>query len=300
MNKNLTRWFVSMLSFAMMLSLTGCSQNQTLGNAKAAEKQGIVEAEKTSSKKIKKPVVDYATLRTDRTQATSGEKVKISVKIKDDDDMQSAYIYYLSGMTRNLQMVELKYNKKTGNYEGYIDILESSESGTWRPESILTVDKRDRTTNVYNSITVSDTSLDNRQDLSSGDFTVTDTSPEYNPPEIDMSTLKVSQKTAKLGDKIKISIKMTDETSIQKAIIVYKKPQSNTSETIQLSYNKKTKMMEGYYTVNEESESGEWKINYIIAHDANYNSRTITTAWGDEDDLKYFVNGDFVVEEIEE
>ena len=59
-------------------------------------------------------------------------------------------------------------------------------------------------------------------------------------------------------------------------------------------------MMEGYYTVSETSESGIWKINYIIAHDTNYNSRTINYDWGDENDLKYFVNGDFTVEEIEE
>lgn len=300
MKRNFASWTISILSFVMMFSFTGCSQNQQLDDAKAAEKNEIVESQKTSNKTLKKPVVNYATLKVDKNQATSGDKVKVSVKIKDDDDMQSAYIYYLSGMTDNLQMIELNYNEKTKYYEGNIEILDSSESGTWKVESILTVDKRNRTTNTYNSLTVNDTTLENRQDLSSGDFTVSNTNPEYNAPKIDMSTLKVSQKSAKLGDKIKISIKITDETSIQKAIIVYKKPQSNKSETIQLTYNEKTNMMEGYYTVSETSESGIWKINYIIAHDTNYNSRTINCDWGDENDLKYFVNGDFTVEEIEE
>ena len=115
------------------------------------------------------------TLKVDKNQATSGDKVKVSVKIKDEDDMQSAYIYYLSGMTDNLQMIELNYNEKTKYYEGYIEILDSSESGTWKVESILTVDKRNRTTNTYNSLTVNDTTLENRQDLSSGDFTVSNT-----------------------------------------------------------------------------------------------------------------------------
>lgn len=47
-------------------------------------------------------------------------------------------------------MIELNYNEKTKYYEGDIEILDSSESGTWKVESILTVDKRNRTTNTYN------------------------------------------------------------------------------------------------------------------------------------------------------
>lgn len=299
MRKNLIKWGILLLSFVMVLCCTGCANNSAILQTKAAEKKDVTNAQ-TSNRKLQKPVVDYATLKADKTEVTGGEKVKISVKITHDNDMESAYVYYMSGITRNLKMVELKYNESTKLYEGYIEISNSSESGTWKAESILTVDSKDRTRNIYNSVTVSDITLKPREDLSSGDFTVINTTPEYNPPTIEMSTLKVSQKTAKLGDKIKISIKITDETAIQRAMIFYTKPESQQSETIKLTYNKDTKMMEGYYEVTDTSESGEWKVNYIIAQDNNCNSVTLTSVWGNEEDLKCFANGDFVVEEIEE
>lgn len=47
-------------------------------------------------------------------------------------------------------------------------------------------------------------------------------------------------------------------------MIFYTKPETKQSETIKLTYNKDTKMMEGYYEVTDTSESGEWKVNYII------------------------------------
>ncbi len=291
MSKKLSKWIILVLSFIMILGCVGCTQNGTGSESRAAEKKDVVE----KPKKLQKPVVDYTTLETDKPEVTSGEKVKVSVKIKNDVDMENAYIYYMSGLTKNLEMVDLKYNKKTNKYEGYIEISESSEPGTWKPESILTVDSRNNTTNVYNSQTVTDPTLEYREDLSIGNFTVKNTAPEYNAPEIDMSTLKVSKTKAKVGDKIKVSVKITDQTGIEKAIIVYKKPELDKTVTIKLKYNKENDMMEGYYTVTEESESGKWTISYIIADDTNCNSKCINNQWGNEDDMKYFVNGDFVI-----
>ncbi|WP_455543653.1 hypothetical protein [Intestinibacter sp.] len=291
MSKKLSKWIILVLSFIMILGCVGCTQNGTGSESRAAEKKDVVE----KHKKLQKPVVDYTTLETDKPEVTSGEKVKVSVKIKNDVDMENAYIYYMSGLTKNLEMVDLKYNKKTNKYEGYIEISESSEPGTWKPESILTVDSRNKTRNVYNSQTVTDPSLEHREDLSIGNFTVKNTAPEYNAPEIDMSTLKVSKTKAKVGDKIKVSVKITDQTGIEKAIIVYKKPELDKTVTIKLKYNKESDMMEGYYAVTEESESGKWTISYIIADDTNFNSKCINNQWGNEEDMKYFVNGDFVI-----
>ena len=41
MKRNFASWTISILSFVMMFSFTGCSQNQQLDDAKAAEKNGI-------------------------------------------------------------------------------------------------------------------------------------------------------------------------------------------------------------------------------------------------------------------
>ena len=41
MKRNFASWTISILSFVMMFSFTGCSQNQQLDDAKAAEKNEI-------------------------------------------------------------------------------------------------------------------------------------------------------------------------------------------------------------------------------------------------------------------
>ena len=46
MKRNFASWTISILSFVMMFSFTGCSQNQQLDDAKAAEKNEIVESQK--------------------------------------------------------------------------------------------------------------------------------------------------------------------------------------------------------------------------------------------------------------
>lgn len=46
MKRNFASWTISILSFVMMFSFTGCSQNQQLDDAKAAEKNEIVDLKK--------------------------------------------------------------------------------------------------------------------------------------------------------------------------------------------------------------------------------------------------------------
>ena len=45
-------------------------------------------------------------------------------------------------------------------------------------------------------------------------------------PIVDVSTLRVSQKTATAGDTVKVSVKVTDETEINSVQIVYRRPKT--------------------------------------------------------------------------
>ena len=56
MKRNFASWTISILSFVMMFSFTGCSQNQQLDDATAAEKNESVDSQKTTNKTLKKPV----------------------------------------------------------------------------------------------------------------------------------------------------------------------------------------------------------------------------------------------------
>lgn len=50
MKRNFASWTISILSFVMMFSFTGCSQNQQLDDAKAAEKMKLWNLKKHQTK----------------------------------------------------------------------------------------------------------------------------------------------------------------------------------------------------------------------------------------------------------
>ena len=95
-------------------------------------------------------------------------------------------------------------------------------------------------------------------------------------PIVDVSTLKVSQKTATAGDTVKVSVKVTDETEINSVQIVYRRPKThNDSSTLFLDYNVTTGYYEGDIKIEENSEDGIWEIKYIYVYDKFNNSRII-------------------------
>ena len=95
-------------------------------------------------------------------------------------------------------------------------------------------------------------------------------------PIVDVSTLRVSQKTATAGDTVKVSVKVTDETEINSVQIVYRRPKTyNDSSTLFLDYNVTTGYYEGDIKIEENSEDGIWEIKYIYVYDKSNNSRII-------------------------
>ena len=107
-------------------------------------------------------------------------------------------------------------------------------------------------------------------------FEVTGTAADITAPIVDVSTLKVSQKTATAGDTVKVSVKVTDETEINSVQIVYRRPKTyNDSSTLFLDYNVTTGYYEGDIKIEENSEDGIWEIKYIYVYDKSNNSRII-------------------------
>ena len=107
-------------------------------------------------------------------------------------------------------------------------------------------------------------------------FEVAGTAADITAPIVDVSTLKVSQKTATAGDTVKVSVKVTDETEINSVQIVYRRPKTyNDSSTLFLDYNVTTGYYEGDIKIEENSEDGIWEIKYIYVYDKFNNSRII-------------------------
>ena len=156
---------------------------------------------------------------------------------------------------------------------GDIKIEENSEDGIWEIKYIYVYDKSNNSRIIYNTNV---SSYDENADLSMANFEVTGTAADITAPIVDVSTLKVSQKTATAGDTVKVSVKVTDETEINSVQIVYRRPKTyNDSSTLFLDYNVTTGYYEGDIKIEENSEDGIWEIKYIYVYDKFNNSRII-------------------------
>ena len=220
------------------------------------------------------PIVDVSTLRVSQKTATAGDTVKVSVKVTDETEINSVQIVYRRPKTYNdSSTLFLDYNVTTGYYEGDIKIEENSEDGIWEIKYIYVYDKFNNSRIIYNTNV---SSYDENADLSMANFEVTGTAADITAPIVDVSTLKVSQKTATAGDTVKVSVKVTDETEINSVQIVYRRPKTyNDSSTLFLDYNVTTGYYEGDIKIEENSEDGIWEIKYIYVYDKFNNSRII-------------------------
>ena len=220
------------------------------------------------------PIVDVSTLRVSQKTATAGDTVKVSVKVTDETEINSVQIVYRRPKTHNdSSTLFLDYNVTTGYYEGDIKIEENSEDGIWEIKYIYVYDKSNNSRIIYNTNV---SSYDENADLSMANFEVTGTAADITAPIVDVSTLKVSQKTATAGDTVKVSVKVTDETEINSVQIVYRRPKTyNDSSTLFLDYNVTTGYYEGDIKIEENSEDGIWEIKYIYVYDKFNNSRII-------------------------
>ena len=232
------------------------------------------------------PIVDVSTLRVSQKTATAGDTVKVSVKVTDETEINSVRISYRRPKTNNNTLVLLDYNATTGYYDGDIKIEENSEDGLWKIDYIYVSDK------FYNSRQINNTNVSSygeNADLSIADFEVTGTVADITAPIVDVSTLKVSQKTATAGDTLKVSVKVTDETEINSVRISYRRPKTNNNTLVLLDYNATTGYYDGDIKIEENSEDGLWKIDYIYVSDKFYNSRQINntnvSSYGENTDL---------------
>ena len=232
------------------------------------------------------PIVDVSTLRVSQKTATAGDTVKVSVKVTDETEINSVRISYRRPKTNNNTLVLLDYNATTGYYDGDIKIEENSEDGLWKIDYIYVSDK------FYNSRQINNTNVSSygeNADLSIADFEVTGTVADITAPIVDVSTLKVSQKTATAGDTLKVSVKVTDETEINSVRISYRRPKTNNNTLVLLDYNATTGYYDGDIKIEENSEDGLWKIDYIYVSDKFYNSRQINntnvSSYGENADL---------------
>ncbi|MED1863937.1 Ig-like domain-containing protein [Fictibacillus nanhaiensis] len=190
-----------------------------------------------------------------------GETVKIKAHLKDNQSgVQYINLGYQPQSKNKLQGIYLVYNEVEKVWEGEYTVKPDDENGVW---SITWIDLSDNAgnrvlINGYNGTTLPDKNLTN--------FIVENENGDSFPPEI--TSIEVSPKTAKPGEKVTVKAKINDNQSGVKYINLGYQPQSkNKLQGIELFYNNVEQVWEGEYTVKPDDENGVWSITWIDLSD---------------------------------
>ncbi|MBE6061015.1 MAG: DUF5011 domain-containing protein [Clostridium sulfidigenes] len=117
------------------------------------------------------PTIDVSTLKVDKTEATVGESVKVSIKATDEESgIKSINVYYYKPITGDIYDVTMNYNTSEDIYEGLINIDENTISGLWEIDSIVLKDNNNNSKTILNSNKYP--TYTDRENFSAGNFTV--------------------------------------------------------------------------------------------------------------------------------
>lgn len=237
------------------------------------------------------PTIDASSLKISQKEAKVGDTITLSLKAKDENGIDYIYVNYVSQLSGNQQSFSMEYDKESGKFESEIVLDKYMEDGIWQIDCIEAYDSLNNSTLIYNN----QTNYDESEDLSAGTFNLIGGKKDITGPIIDVTSLKISQKEAKVGDIVKISIKAQDENGVDGMNISYFSPISENYESSSLKLNEKSGFFELEIEVDKYMESGLWKIDSIEASDGLYNSSWIANDQLSNDGDEYLSVGDFKV-----
>ncbi|MCM3729129.1 Ig-like domain-containing protein, partial [Neobacillus cucumis] len=213
-----------------------------------------------ASADVTNPVIE--SIQVDKTEVTSGDTIKVSVKATDDVGVSRVYVYYKSPTTNKTIGIYPNYNSLTNSYEGSYKITSNSESGTYKVSSVYVYDTSD-------NVTYLPSYSDYENKLGSGQFTVSGTTADVTNPVLD--SIQVDKTEVKAGDSVKVSVKATDNVGISRVYVYYKSPTTNKTIGIYPNYNSLTNSYEGSYTITSNSEAGTYKVSSVYVYDTSDN-----------------------------
>lgn len=218
-------------------------------------------------------VVDINSLNVDKKEVYLDEKIKISIRITDDiSELSYVDLFYRMPITESLECIHMNYNIITDMYEGEIKINENSEAGIWQIKWIQAGDT------CGNSISIENGNIYGATDpnLSQGDFKVIGTLEDIEAPILDAKSLKVDKKLVSSGEKIQVSLRITDDISgVQNVYVQYLTPITKKMENIMMTYNNNLKLYTCDIYIGNGKESGIWEIDNFMLVDKMGNERRV-------------------------
>ena len=172
-----------------------------------------------------------------------------------------------------MKLFVLAYNSSTGLYEVEFDVDNNYPSGTWIVEEIYVNDIKNNSETVYNKY--AQQYMSPQDDFSAGNFTVTGTNADVTKPVINEKSLTLSTDKVVVGDNLKVTLEIIDESEMSSAKIFFQADNESDSKNVYLNYNSNTGLYEGVFNVEEDDAEGKWKISLIEVIDTNNNKTTI-------------------------
>ena len=149
-----------------------------------------------ASTEVSKPTIE--SIGVDKQEATAGDTVKVSVKIKEYQDIRYINLYYTSPITSKGITIHLDFNNETKLFEGSIPITNYIEAGDYKPHML----------SLYGSSIKTIYSWEYDK-FDNGEFLVKGTS------GTDLiESISVNKKEVSDGDTIKVSLKVSDHQGI--------------------------------------------------------------------------------------
>ena len=207
------------------------------------------------------PVIDVSSVKLSTKSATTGDTVKISIKITDNVDVDRAVIQLINYDTgKIIGWTNLTYNETTGLYEYSLEITDDIPNGHWYIDNIQAYDA------------TNNASMESFKRNEYG-FIVKDIKADSESPVIDVNSIDFNTKSATTGDTVKISIKITDNVEVGRAVIQL--INYDTGKIIgwtNLTYNEAIELYEYSLEITDDIPNGHWYIDNIQAYDAANNA----------------------------
>lgn len=206
-----------------------------------------------ASDDITKPIIDIESFTVSNSNPATGEKIEVSVIAADNVAIKKVVAAYITPITRKTEIFTLEYNADKKCFVGVIATNDSMEAGTWVLDYIWASDTSSNVTYAYSKDGI-------------GSFTLSKTAADATKPEIDVSSLTVSNSTPSVGETIDIFVKVTDNKKVKSVSVVYFSPITSKVENIILKESSDD-IYVGKLTIVDSMEAGTWVANYIWASD---------------------------------
>ncbi|WHZ02863.1 Ig-like domain-containing protein [Neobacillus sp. YX16] len=196
------------------------------------------------------PVISAVEL--DKAEVNAGEQVTIIATV---EDVESGVAYVLANYALNESII-LKYDNSLGKYVGTITVPTNIPDGA--VININYVDAVDKKGNISDPFWYP------------GSFLVHNTDGDYTAPVVE--SLEVTSSTAKVGEKVQIKAKVTDDKTGVKRVMLSLTNGGLGFKDVELVFDQNSGLWVGSYTVKANDHPGKYAV-IVSTEDNNGNSQ---------------------------